>query len=174
MISEYPFYGIGPKTKTQKLRRIFIFGSTNLKQICTCFLIIIVTFWMLNEHKQRVLLNLSNKKPLTSNLYDSTNFVTMLPTHYIFFKLLYGPFRIMGIYYNYSRTRRNKVRIWYTCVKDKKHHILTNVIWRCKNLLAIINKKCSFLNIRSMFSSYIPWKHLFSGGIEREHCPKIG
>ena len=85
VISEYPFYGIGPKKKTQKLRRIFIFGSTNLKQICTCFLIIIVTFWMLNEHKQRVLLNLSNKKPLTSNLYDSRQILSQCCQHTIYF-----------------------------------------------------------------------------------------
>ena len=47
VISEFLFLGVGLTTKTWKSHEIFLFGSTKLKWMSTCFLITILTFWVL-------------------------------------------------------------------------------------------------------------------------------
>ena len=68
----------------------------------------------------------------------STNFVTMLPTHFIdlpnytFPDILYGPFKFMGIYYNYSHMRRNKL----------KNGWKNTPMLGMKNIIFLTNVKC--------------------------------
>ena len=76
MISKISSLDIGPKTKTQKSRKICIFGSIKFKYMWICFSITISTFWALKleQTNKQTKKNSHNKKTKKNKKKTQTQF----------------------------------------------------------------------------------------------------